>query len=235
MAPSILLLAALALDQNEGGTWGWSCGTSVTVDGYAGGISRTYGKGSENEAYVMQVDTPERRHSITWTVHPLLEGPPPSKRPAFLGGRRESEAFATGPDYVHIDFLWRTSAVGPIWAHYWGDGVYAGADLLMSARQVRRATGKDGTLGGLSGGLASRPLLTALAGARRWTVVAEDSAGKRLFGDSFTVPRREVAEAEYRRARAAIDRAEPIFRLTHEPYDKDGVTCTDHENPAASI
>lgn len=229
----------VAQGPDNDGAYGWSCGAAVSFDGYSGYLGRNYGQGNELSPYVMEAreagSTDPNRHRITWTVYPLAEGPPPSRRPNFLGGRREAGLFATGPDYVHISFLWHTQVTGPVWAYYWGDGHYAGVEMLMSARNTRRFRDRDGLLGGISGGLSDRALLTALADARSWTVVAIDATGKRLFQETFAVPDRQRVEAEYRRARAALDRVEARFRATHAPLSEDGVACEDAEDPAASI
>jgi hypothetical protein len=234
-----LVLAAAAVLQGapQGGWWGWSCGTSLSVDGFEGGVYRDFGPGFEHAPYRIELREPGqgRGHNVSWTIDPRPEGPPPSARPSFLDPRREQEAFASGPNYVHIDFDWLAEATGPIHAYYWGDGAYAGADLLMSARQVRRFTDRDGRLGGLSGGLAVRTLLSALAPARRWTVAAVDSTGKTLFSESFDLPRREAVEAAFRRARAAIDSVEARFRPAHRPINEGGVRCEDKENPESAI
>ena len=236
MISSALLLAA-ALGQTPGGEFGWSCSVAVTIDDYSGSVSRNFGDGLEAAPYLFQVQrqTGDIRHDVIWSVFPRPEGPPPDGPPGFLNGRREADAFSTGPDYVHIDFRWHTQVVGPVWAHYWGDGAYAGADLLMTARHVRRFTDRDGRLGGLSGGLATRPILTALAPAQSWTVVVNDATGKQLFTETFEVPRRELAEAEFRRARAIMDRLEAHFRLDHRPRSEGGATCGDDPPPEAVI
>jgi hypothetical protein len=224
--------------QNWGGAFGWTCGGGFAVDGYQAGMWRTYGIDDPDAPYQIQAhaaDADAGSHNMTWTISPRTEGPPQVRSRGFLMGRREAEAFREGPDYVHIDFSWHTSVAGPIWAHYWGDGTYAGADMLMTRWDVRRWTDRQGLLGGLSGGLSSRPLLTALAPARRWTVVAVDATGKQLHSESFEMPSWRAVETEYRRMRATIDRVELRFRTAHDPITEDGVACADIEDSAGSI
>jgi hypothetical protein len=235
-----VILAALlvAAQPDWDGAYGWGCSTPVAIEGYVGGLSRSYGRGAGLEPYFLQAQEPgsaPEGHSVTWTIYPLAEGPPARRRVTFLGGRREADAFVSGPDYVHIAFSWHTEVTGPVWAYYWGDGRYVGAEMLFSAGNVRRFRDRSGRLGGISGGLANRTLLAALADARSWTVVAADATGKRLFSETFSVPRWRAAEAEYRRARAALDRVEARFRVTHEPLSADGVSCADEDDPASMI
>ncbi len=238
VATALLILSAGPSGLNYGGAHGWACSAPVDVDGFRGSILRQYTAKGDELPYIMEVKepgSPSFPHSITWTVDPDPAGPPPRRKPGFLAGRKEADAFRTGPDYVHISFTWHTRVEGPVWAHYWGDGAYVGADLLQTARAARRFRDRQGLSGGISGGISNRALLTALAEARTWQVVAIDSTGKRLFTESFQVPGWRSAEAEFRRARAQIDRIEAEFRKHHEPREVDGASCTDQEDPSASI
>jgi len=250
---AVLLAVALALPQapapeadsgtavsaqNHGGAHGWVCSAVVEVDGYRGGVLRHFGADSDHSPYIVTVHEPgdhRGRHSVTWTIHPDPAGPQPTRKRSFRAGRKQADAFRSGPDFVHIHFAWYTRVEGPVWAHYWGDGAYAGADRLMTARSARRFRDKDGLTGGISGGLSARPLLTALAGARTWQVVAVDATGKQLFSDSFQLPRWQAAEAEFRRARARLDALEAEFRKDHEPREQSDAACADHDDPNSTI
>ncbi len=232
----MLAMAAAMLVQSYGGDYGWSCSAPLAVDGYQGGMFRHFGKGLEDEPYVLQMRRePPDGHDISWTVFPRPEGPPEGRKHSFLRGRKEAEAFSGGPDYVHIDFSWNERLTGPIWVHYWGDGVYAGSHMLVTARQVRRWTDKQGRTAGLSGGLATPSLLAALAPARSWSVVAADATGRTIFSDTFQMPDWRQVEAEYRRVRARIDMVEQRFRADHEPRSENGVHCSDEPSPDSTI
>ena len=238
-APGILLLVGAAVsEQNYGGAHGWMCSAPVDVDGFRGSILRHFVPGGDDSPYIMEAKAPgdhPDRHSVHWTVYPDPAGPRPGLKRALVKGRKQSDAFRTGPDFIHILFGWHTRVKGPVWAHYWGDGAYAGADRLMTARSARRYRDKQGLTGGVDGGLVARPLLTALAEARTLRVVAIDATGKRLFSESFQLPRRQSAEAEFRRARAQLDRLEAEFRKDHEPREEAGAGCADHDDPASGI
>jgi len=233
----LMLLLLPDAPESYGGQYGWRCSVTFEMEHYRGGMWRDFGAGAENSPYMMQAwaADPNVHHEVYWTVDPRPEGPPPTKKRRFLEGLKESEAFAAGPEYVHIDFGWYTEALGPIWAHYWGGGAYAGADLVMTARQVRKSTGKDGKASGLSGGLFNRRIMTALAATPDWTVTAVDAAGRTLFSESFRIPSRDAAEREFRRGRAAIDALEPKFRVDHRMLEEAGAVCVDHEDPASGI
>jgi hypothetical protein len=222
------------------GEYGWICSVGIEVEGYRGGILRHYPSGATAEPYRVDLEwrRGERRYGATWTIDPRPEGPPPQRagRRRHFQPRAESEAFVLGPDYVHIDFGWLVpGVVGPVHAHYWGDGVSAGADLIYTARQVRRRTDRAGMLAGFSGGLSEPALLQALAPARLWSVVVSDSTGKVLLSDSFEVPRRELVAAEFRRARAILDDLEARFRVDHRPLREGSAACQDNEDPNATI
>ena len=223
------------LVQSYAGDYGWTCSTPLDVDGYRAGMFRHFGKGLEDEAYVIQMHRePPDRHDISWTVFPRPEGPPAGRKYTFLRGRKEAEAFSGGPDYVSIDFRWTGKVTGPIWVYYYGDGMPAGSEMLATARRVRRWT-KNGRTMGLSGGLTTPSLLAALAPARRWSVVATDGAGNTIFSDSFEMPAWQKVEAEYRRARIRLDSVEQRFRSDHELRNEDGVQCEDQPSPDSTI
>lgn len=221
---------------NNGGEWGWRCTAEISLAGHGGYVSRDFGKGVEAAPYIMEARWIEggRQRSIVWALA-SRGNPARDSKYAYLGGRAPAHAFRDGPDYVHIDFDWLATAVGPIWAHYWGDGAYAGADLLMTRRQARQSLNSRGELAGLSGGLATRSLLVALADSTRWTVTAVDGAGKTLFSETFEVPGRAAAETEFVRARGAIEQLEQQFVRDHHGVAANGVTCADNESPLSSI
>jgi hypothetical protein len=241
LSPLLVVTAAAVAPQliegpSHNGEFGWHCSAIVQVDGYSGSVSRNFGPKVETAPYMMELRRQDggRQRSVVWSIDPR-PNPPPQARAFFLGGRREADAFKAGPDYIHIDFEWRAVAVGPVWAHYWGDGSYAGADMLMTRRQASRSTLRDGTLAPLSGGLAQRTIIARLAPKRRWTVIAADATGKQLFSESFEMPSWDVAEAEFRRAKSQIDALELIFRRDHQALRDGNVSCTDEEHPLSSI
>ena len=88
-----------------------------------------------------------------------------------------AEVRRNGPVTVLIDFKWEPVAlVGPLWAQFWGDGAYAGTQMMMSARKMRRYYGKDRQASSI-GTHPGTALIAKLASARTWTAVAVDSTG----------------------------------------------------------
>lgn len=233
-----ILAAAAVPGPNHGGAYGWICWAPVDVDGFRGSMLRHFAAEGEDSPYMMEAKSPgdhPDRPSVHWTIHPDPAWQPPPRKSTFVVGRNEAGAFRSGPDYISILFGWHTHVKGPVWAHYWGDSVYVGAALLMTAKSARKYRDKQGLTGGVAGGLVARPLLTALAEARTLRVVANDSTGKRLFSESFPLPGWRSAEAEFRRARSEMEKLESEFRKDHVPRESAGAACVDHDDPASGI
>ncbi|HEX6376677.1 MAG TPA: hypothetical protein VFZ91_13265 [Allosphingosinicella sp.] len=232
MSAALPLAAAALLVQ---GDWGWRCEAKVSLGAYQGSVWRDYAKWPDPSPYHMKVELadPEKRHTLRWAVDPRPEGRPPRKRRSWPDPRPPADAFRSGPGFVAIDFRWDAPAVGPIWAHYWGDGAYAGAQRLMTASDATRRIGNLPAFA-LSTTIA-RDLVPALASARTWTVVATDATGRQLSSETFEVPAWQEAEAEFRRARASLDAVEPRYRSGAGPQEGDEAACYEHEDPAAII
>lgn len=137
-------------------------------------------------------------------------------------------------DIVSIDFHWGPDAVAPIWAHYWGDGTYMGADLLMSVKAMRSRIAANISPFGYDGGLIHRKLLKRLSRARIWTVVVTDAAGKTRSSATFPVPIWQEAEAAFLKARSGIDAMELSYRNLN-PLTESEASCTAHEDPAGIV
>lgn len=212
------------------GAFGWRCWAPVAVGGHRGKAWRDYHERSKNAAYVMQMERPGDgdRYAMQWTVDPSPEGPPAKSRKS--SARSLEDAFRNGPESIYVDFKWEGAVAGPLWVHYWGDGVYAGGEMLMSARSVRRWFGKSTVRTGTSA-TPGAAVKAKLAPARTWTALARDSAGRQLDSKTFDVPTAPEAEREFLRARARIDAVEPRFRTDHAPLDEGDVSCSDFEDP----
>ncbi|MES2754933.1 MAG: hypothetical protein V4659_09740 [Pseudomonadota bacterium] len=249
-----LALALAAAQDNLDGAFGWRCSAAFAVDGYSGGLWRDYGADAHDAPYMIDVSrtfsrsaghvlralsvrppAETARHIIMWAIDPRPGGPPLTTKPDFLAGRVLADAFRLGPTYVSVDFPFETALVGPLWAHYWGDGAYAGAETLYTARAARKARNRDGRTVGISAGLLSRPILAKLADTTEWTVSARDPAGREITFERFAVPRWQNVESEFRRLRALMDALELEFRTTHAPLKRGGVSCADHGDPAGEI
>ena len=230
MFATLLLIAAQT--QAHEPPYGWRCVTKLEIDGYPVSMWRDYIEGESAGTYVLQtLGTPKFPHTTYWSIYSTPEGPAADAPLTHLKPRAEASILAEGPDYVHIDFPWHTEAVGPIWAHYWGDGEYAGAQMLFSAKAVRRMRDKEGKVGGLSGGLSNGTVMKALAGKRDWTVAAMDVTGKLLFSDTFRPPMLGKSLDTYRRARADMDAMEQEFRTDHRTRTRGETFCADNGDP----
>lgn len=175
----------------------------------------------------------EVSHSITWSVDPRPYGPPAGARTNFRAGRAAAEAFRGGPSYVSIAFPFEAKLTGPLWVHYWGDGQYAGAEMLYTAKNARKWRDRSGRTRGISAGLSSRPIIAKLADAVQWAVSARDATGREIVFERFAMPRWQLAAAEFVRVRGVMDAVEMEFVRTHESIERDGVRCDDHEDPSA--
>lgn len=252
MSAALIALAALLAQQHgpdpesgpveptamvdEDGAFGWRCWAPVAIGRHKGSVWRDYGKKLENSAYIMNVERPApgNPRTIQWAVDPRPDPPAGAKR-RWPMAVREADAFRNGPSSVIIDFTWEPRALtGPLWVQFWGDGSYAGTQMMRKARDVRRYYG--GERPAFTAGLTpSTALIARLASAQRWTAAAVDSTGRLLSSETFEMPTPDEAEAVFRKARARIDSLEPRFAIDHEPLDEGGAGCTDEENRAASI
>lgn len=230
MSAAAVLIGAALLLQGESG---WTCEAPVVLGDYRGQVTREFfpWKG-DHSPYLMKIALPGPgdRHEIRWTIDPRPQGRPRWAKRQWPNPRRQSQAFREGPDMVSIDFHWGPDAVAPIWSHYWGDGVYAGADLKASVEMMRRRIATNTSPFGSEGGLASRRLLERLSRARVWTVVVTDATGTTRSSETFAVPTWQEAEAAFLQARARIDAMELRYR-NRDPLPESDASCTDHEDP----
>jgi hypothetical protein len=219
---------------DEDGAFGWGCWVPVAIGAYKGTVSRAYFR-KRSSVYTMQIELRgSHRHSLIWAIDPR---PGSSARlRAWPHSRREADAFRFGPGHVLVDLKpdSEVAVVGGLWIQYWGDGVYAGADMWASQRKAPRRMGGPGQLAGI-GALVSPVLIAKLTPARTWTAVLTDSTGRRLATDIFEVPPPQEAESTFRQARAAIDALEPRFRIDHSPLSEGGAHCSDNNDPIADI
>ncbi|HEX8238634.1 MAG TPA: hypothetical protein VF574_02715 [Allosphingosinicella sp.] len=234
MSAAAFLIGAAFLLQGESG---WTCEAPVVLGEYRGWVSREFfpWKG-DHSPYKMKIALPGPgdRHEIWWTIDPRPQGRRPGARRLWPNPRRFSGAFRDGPDMVRIDFYWGPEAVAPIWSHYWGDGLYAGADLEMSVRMMRHRRATNTSPFGSEGGLISRKLLRKLSTARTWKVVVIDGAGAVRSSETFPVPTWREAETAFVQARAKIDSVELRYRK-RDPLPESDASCTDHPDPAGIV
>lgn len=215
---------------------GWRCGAKYEIDGRPVWMFRDFETSGKIHAYFIQtLDGTQPNHETYWHIDPRAEGPPANERKDWFSGRSEAEVLRDGPDYVHVDYRWYTQVNGPVWAHYWGDGRYAGAELLFSASKVRRYTEKDGKMGGLSGGLGKGPIMTALGASRSWAFKVVDATGKELASETFAPPNLGNSVEEYRRHRLAIETLEAEFRTDFQERQNGTVSCALDEPAEATL
>ncbi|HEX8469116.1 MAG TPA: hypothetical protein VF620_15060 [Allosphingosinicella sp.] len=244
-AAAFLLAAALLVQEteseeptaNHGGAYGWRCSAEVAIGRHRGSVWRDYDERLIPSPYIIQVQLPDPadRQTTSWMVDPRHEGPPPGQKRNGVSGVREADAFRNGPGSVQFELKWEpVELAGPLWVHYWGDGRHAGTRMMASARHTRRdyARRHHGTAIGVH---PDRDLIAKLASASRWTAVAVDSTGKLFASKTIEVPTPQQAEAAFREARARIDSLERRFAANHEPREEGGASCSDHEDPAATI
>lgn len=208
---------------------GWRCWGKFDVEGRRVTIWRDFYPSGKLNPYHIQTWEHEP-NGTSWLIDPRPAGPPADEPRSWDTGRSEAEVLRDGPDYIHINFTWDTEVIGPVHAYFWGDGRYAGAEQLFSARQVKRATGRDGKMGGLSDGLSKGPTLRALYGSRQWTFKVTDGAGKELTVGTFHPPDLAHAIDEYRSVRADIEKLEPEFRTDFETKTRGSITCAAHDD-----
>lgn len=201
----------------------WSCATRYEIDGRMVSMWRDFDDlGTVFPYHIQTVDKdPTRTH---WTIYPLADGPPAEEYGPYKSGRSEAEVLANGPDYVHISYNWQAEVKGPVWALFWGDGSFVGAEQLFSAKQVRRFT-RNGKMGGLSGGISAGPILSALYRTKEWRVTAFDANMKLLADQTFKAPDLARSLDNFHERRAALERLEAEFRGDFKDRTSDGVTC----------
>lgn len=214
--------------------WGWDCVGTFEVEGQRVGIGRGFDDSGTINPYSIQSFDHEP-HGTTWTIDPRPDGPPVDAPPSWNRGRSEAKVLREGPDYVHISYPWHTEVVGPVYVYFWGDGTYIGAEQLFSARQVRRWTGKDGKMGGLSSGLSKGPIMQALYKTQDWTFKVTDATGKELTSGTFHPPDLARSIVEYRRVRAEIEKLEVEFRTDFQTKTLGTTRCAANDDPASSI
>lgn len=214
--------------------WGWRCVGRFDVEGRRVTIWRDFDASGELFPYSIQTFEGEPNGTY-WTIDPRPEGPPTGEPVSLDTGRSEAEVLRYGPDYVHINFSWHTEVSGPVHVYFWGDGKFAGTMQLFSARQVKRSTGRDGKMGGLSGGLSKGPIMRALYGSQSWSFKVTDASGKELTDGTFRPPDLARAVTEYRSARAEIEKLETEFRANGQTIMRGSTICEAHEDPARTI
>jgi hypothetical protein len=210
---------------------GWRCGGRFELDGHPAVIWRDFDASGKVGSYFIQtIDGHEYPHTTYWTIDPRPEGPPAEEPVSWDTGRSEEEVLRDGPDSVHIDYLWRTTVVGPVQVYFWGDGSYVGAEQLFSARSVRRYTDDDGTMGGLSGGLSKGPIMKALYRSQAWMFKVTDATGKQLAEETFRPPDLARSITEYRHMRTEIESLEVEFRTDFQAKTRGSITCDAHND-----
>lgn len=214
--------------------WGWRCTGGFEVEGQQVIIWRDFDASGALLPYRIQTVESEPNGTY-WTIDPRPDGPAKGEPVTWNTGRSEAEVLRDGPDYVHINFPWYTAVTGPVYAHFWGDGTYAGAERLFTARQVRHSTGRDGKMGGLSGGLSKGPTMQSLYRAQIWAFKVTDATGKELTSGSFHPPDLARAAARYRLVRTEIDQLETEFRTDFETKVRGSTICEADEDPASTI
>lgn len=198
----------------------WECEGHFEVDGKRVLILRHFPLSGDIRPYVMQTFGGSDGYSnITWTIAP--EGH------SLANARNLDRVLVEGPDLVGIGFPWRTQVTGPVYAHFWGDGAYAGSQILYNARQVRQRTGQDGTMGGLQGGLGQGAVLQALAGSDTWSFAVIDQTGKELVRGQLRPPDLNRSVAEYHRVTNLME--EMMASQPTEFISRDGFRCSQFE------
>jgi hypothetical protein len=214
--------------------WGWRCSARFDVEGRRVTIWRDFDASGKPSSY--QIQTFENEPNGTyWTIGPRPDGAPKGEASSGDTGRSEAEVLRNGPDYVHINYPWHTEVTGPVYAHFWGDGTYVGAERLFSAKEVRRYTERDGKMGGLSGGLSQGPIMKALYGSQAWMFKVTDATGKELTSGIFRPPDLARAVTEYRVSRAEIEKLVTEFRTDFETRIRGSAICAAHDDPANGI
>lgn len=214
--------------------WGWRCWSRFEVEGETVTILRDFEASGTINPYLIQSYDHEP-HGTYWMIDPRPDGPPANEPDNGRKGRSEAEVLRDGPDYVHINYAWHTQVVGPVQVSFRGDGVPVGSQRLFSAREVRRSTGKDGKMFGLSGGLSKGPILQALYRTQSWAFSVTDATGKELVTGAFHPPDLARAVEEYRRVRAEIEALETEFRTDFQERKRGMTSCVAHESPEATI
>jgi hypothetical protein len=214
--------------------WGWRCSGRFEVDGQGVSIWRDFDASGTINPYFIQSFNHEP-HGTSWIIDPRRGGHSTGKSIPWKTGRAEAAVLSEGPDYVHINYQWHTEVVGPIYAYFWGDGRYVGAEQLFTSRQARRFTAKDGKMGGLSGGLSQGSILRELYKTETWAFSATDANGKKLTEGTFHPPDLAHSVNEYRRVRAQIENLEAKFRGDYQEQEEGDTTCTAQVDPASEI
>lgn len=214
--------------------WGWRCWSRFEVEGELVTIWRDFDASGRINSYFIQSWNSEP-HGTYWVIDPRPNGPPADGAESAGEGRSEAEVLRDGPDYVHINYSWNTKVVGPVHVNFHGDGVYVGTERLFSAREVRRWTGKDGKMGGLSGGLSKGPILRALYRTQTWTFSVTDATGKELIRGAFHPPDLARSVDEFRRVRAEIEELEAEFRADFQEKERGMTSCAAHDDPSSTI
>jgi hypothetical protein len=208
-AAALLLATALAQagPASEETVEPFTCGVAIEMDGLSGGLLRHFYPNQPDDFYLIQLQDPRSPGSGPFAIWQIDNRPP--ARPRVYGyqvGRPEAVIFRQGPDSVSFGTIeYGEVRDGPIWVRMYGDGAYAGAFLVQTARQTRRQHRHRGY--GVSV-LVSQPhqpaVVANLAGALEWRAVLVDPSGRELGSRSVRVPARARVEAEFVRAKAEL-------------------------------
>jgi|GEM_PF-4434772 len=202
----VLLLAALAAPTPASA--GWLCNASFEAGGFHGALFRwiSHDGHPDGRLWIQSATGPDNR-MISWEMTDPAGYPVDRSRgPTPLTPER---AFAAGP-HVQITYGWVGARDGPIWAHYYGDGHYAGVELIESRLRARATLGRDAA--GRLGDIRDPAIRARLASARQWTIVVADGTGRETYRETLRLPLPAEVEAGYRRAKLAVDRMTANFR-----------------------
>lgn len=184
----------------------FTCSVRMDSETLRGTMWRQFDPRWPDDRYVIQLRdrSDERGPSVSWTVD---NRPLPRRLPRDHGyGRPESEIFRQGPDAVDFGSIETGELSGErIWAQLFGDGVYSGAHLALTARDSRRLSRRGArSIAVVLSHRYTRDLVARLAGAREWRVVLVTEAGRVLGERTVIVPTSEQARAAFEQARREL-------------------------------
>lgn len=205
-----LFVATPAAARSDKGEPYWTCGGTLRGDNFEGGYWQWFGEDGRASQLILQLYVGPQRRMVHWNMVNRFSSDSYMKQQIQFGGRPVDNAFRDGPSFVQVDFVFDRPAAGPLWAHYFGDGVFVGSEMLLTARDNRRHY--QNRTAGLMGGLSNRDILSQLAPKRSWSVAVTDSTGRVVFRSDVAMPYFGDVERAFHVATADFDLLAADFR-----------------------